>query len=241
MDEKIFLIKNPRVVFIYRLLTLVTIAFGLVVWFSIYGVELEMVYFTNQSNLAVLILFLVLVIGDIYNYKNKKSDNFNVVPIIEMALMVYISITFLGYWGLLSWQNFDMTGGVESTSLRMFLSSCGNYIVHGISPLLVIVHWVLFSPHTRQGYKKAFYFLIYPILYLVFVLIRANVGGPLYSDTYYPYPFIDLNVLGAGNFLLIIMGLLLFFTAWGVFFLYINNSINARLNYNKSNGVGKNS
>ena len=172
----------------------------------------------------------MLVIGDIYNIKNKKNESYSVNPIVEMALMVYISITFLGYWGLLSWQDFDMTGGTNPTPIRLFLSGSGNYIVHGIAPTLAIVHWVLFSPHTKQKFVKAFYFLIYPILYLVFILIRASVGAPLYGDTYYPYPFVDLNALGVGYFLLIVAGLLLFFSLWGFLFVYINNLINAKLN-----------
>lgn len=225
MREKKALVDNPRLIFVYRLITLVLAVFGIGVLFYCYGVDTELVYFTNQSNLAVATMFLVLVVGDVVYKARGREGNFHIHPIVETALMLYISVTFLGYWCLLSWQNFDMSGGVEVTALRNFMTTAGNYIVHGFVPISAIVHWILFVPHERTRYTQSLWFLPYPILYLVFVLIRARVGGPIYADVYYPYPFLDLDALGVGYFVLIVIALLIFFVLWGLLFIYIKNTM----------------
>ena len=38
--------------------------------------------------------------------------------------------------------------------------------------------------------------LAYPIIYAIFIFIRAEVGGVLYGTSRYPYPFIDVDLIG---------------------------------------------
>jgi hypothetical protein len=78
------------------------------------------------------------------------------------------------------------------------------------------VYWLLFAPRAGLGWKDAVTWLTYPGVYLVYILARGAVSG------LYPYPFVDVNVLGYGGvlaraavLLLVILGMGLLVAAVG--------------------------
>ena len=56
-----------------------------------------------------------------------------------------------------------------------------------------VVYWLLFAPRTGLRWKDAVGWLAYPGVYLVYILARGAVSG------LYPYPFVDVKVLGYGG------------------------------------------
>ena len=69
---------------------------------------------------------------------------------------------------------------------------------------------VLFAPRAGLRWKDAVGWLVYPGVYLVYVLARGAVSG------LYPYPFVDVNVLGYGGVLVRAAGFLLVFLGMGL-------------------------
>ena len=80
---------------------------------------------------------------------------------LHLALTLYITITMVCYWALLSWQSFSMAG-VKISQLQMKLS---HFILHTAVPIFALVDWMLFLPHGRVRPRAAVYFLAYPIAY----------------------------------------------------------------------------
>jgi hypothetical protein len=65
-----------------------------------------------------------------------------------------------------------------------------NLLLHTVTPILAAVTWLIVE-RERVRWWYAAVWLAYPLAYLVFALVR----GAFVHE--YPYPFIDLNKLGA--------------------------------------------
>jgi hypothetical protein len=63
-------------------------------------------------------------------------------------------------------------------------------IVHDVVPLFYFGYWLLFALKYGLRWKDAAIWLIYPLAYLVYTLVRGAFYG------WYPYPFIDVTTLG---------------------------------------------
>jgi hypothetical protein len=63
-------------------------------------------------------------------------------------------------------------------------------LLHKISPVLMALWWLLFSPRAKLRSSAPFWWALYPLLYFAYVLARGREDGR------YPYPFIDLSRLG---------------------------------------------
>lgn len=178
---------------VWRIIGLAVGVAGSAVMFTTSMGKMMLVYFTMQTNLFIVALFLVLTVMTAVQIarEGKGGEAAHLDCSFQLALTFYITITFLVYWALLSWQNFDMSGEGGGAFLA------ANYIVHGIVPALAIVDWVVFMPHGRVPRSAAWVWLIYPAAYAVFIFVRAEVAAPLYGTTRYPYPFIDIDIIGA--------------------------------------------
>lgn len=179
---------------VWRIIGLAVGITGCVVMFSTTMGKTMLVYFTMQTNLFIVALFAVLTVMTAVQIarEGKRGEAAHLNCSFQLALTFYITITFVVYWTMLSWQNFNMSGAGGGNA---FLAA--NYIVHGVVPALAIVDWVLFLPHGRVPRAAAWTWLIYPAVYAVFIFVRAEAGGPIYGTTRYPYPFIDVDLIGA--------------------------------------------
>jgi hypothetical protein len=63
-------------------------------------------------------------------------------------------------------------------------------LLHSVIPVLVIVYWFLFGRTSSLPYRQIPLWLIYPLIYLIFILIRGYFSG------FYPYPFVNVTELG---------------------------------------------
>jgi hypothetical protein len=83
-------------------------------------------------------------------------------------------------------------------------------ILHDVIPVGYVLYWLLFAPKNGLRWKDAVAGLIYPGVYLLYVLARGAVSG------LYPYPFVDVNVLGYAGVLARAAVLLLVFLGMGL-------------------------
>jgi hypothetical protein len=95
-------------------------------------------------------------------------------------------------------------------------------LLHDVIPVGYVVYWLLFAPRAGLRWKDAVAWLAYPAVYLVYVLARGAVSG------LYPYPFVDVNVLGYGGVLAHAVVFLLVFLGMGLLVLAVGRRTRRR-------------
>jgi hypothetical protein len=86
-------------------------------------------------------------------------------------------------------------GVVHWFLLRPLLSLRGldylaDKLLHVVVPLMALIGWILFGPRRRLDRLDLLTFLVVPVVWLAYTLIRGAMVG------WYPYPFIDVAVHG---------------------------------------------
>ncbi len=156
-------------------------------------------FFTILTNSIVAVYFTMIALkrGDDANGKINK-------PGVLTAATVYIAIVGLVYQFLLRhiW---------HPTGLQKVVDE----LLHSVIPLLVILYWYLFEEKSLVAYRQVLKWLIYPIIYLVFILIRGNYSG------FYPYPFVDVLALGLKKVLINSVMLTGVFYAISLLFIFV--------------------
>lgn len=161
-------------------------------------------FFTILTNSLVAIYFAQI---SYRNLKNKKITKINFSTLT--AITVYITIVGLVYQILLR-QIWSPTG----------MQKIVDEILHSVNPLLVICFWFLNIKGDLLNYRKVLTWLIYPLIYLFYVLIRGHFSN------FYPYPFIDVSKLGFSQVLMNSFGMTLLFIVVSTFFIWLNRNIN---------------
>jgi len=84
-------------------------------------------------------------------------------------------------------------------------------LLHIVVPLLVTIGWLVFGPHGRLNRGDLGGFLVIPVVWLAYTLVRGAFVG------WYPYPFVDVGVHGYGYVAVsgVLIGLLLLGLAAG--------------------------
>ena len=160
-------------------------------------------FFTILTNILVAVYFTIKALG---------RDQLDKAGLLT-AITVYITIVGLVYQVLLRhiWQ---------PTGLQMVVDE----LLHSVNPLLVISYWYLFEKKFFVQYKEVFKWMIYPVVYLLYILTRGSFSG------FYPYPFINVSEIGISQTLLNGLFLLLFFYAVSVLFIFIGRMLSKRNN-----------
>ncbi|MER8182140.1 Pr6Pr family membrane protein [Kitasatospora sp. NPDC094015] len=128
-------------------------------------------YFTVLSNLLAL---LVLITGGVLGLRGRPG----VPDEIRGAVVLYLAITGLIYGLLLSGYGLGL------------LLPWVNDIVHRVMPVVLLADWLLVPPAARLGRTTVLKWLVFPLVYLVYTLIRGSLVR------WYPYPFVDPGLPG---------------------------------------------
>jgi len=127
-------------------------------------------FFTILTNLFVAITFTVLSAG--------RQDNFFSKPSVLSAITVYIFIVGLVY-------NTVLRSIWNPKGLQLYVDEA----LHVATPMLCLFYWFLYVPGKGLKWKNAFSWLLYPLIYLLYVLIRGSFSH------FYPYFFINADEL----------------------------------------------
>lgn len=183
----------------------------------------KFIYFTYQSNLIVAISYFILII------KTLPKKNNNSIPSLPKTIHFFITFTitttFVIFILFLTGYKSDLTGSA------LVHLKIGSTLLHFVVPLLVIYDYFANVRNENNHYLYFFYNLIYPSLYLVFVFIRAQYGGilnvgPLSNNSYYPYPFLDIDQLGSRQIIINIILLLGILILISLIMTFIDKKIN---------------
>ena len=160
-------------------------------------------YYTMLTNIMCFVYFGYLVVVD------REHEN----PMVKGGIVMGIVLTGLGYHLLLSMA--DVSLGGTTTPFFTFSNLC----VHTFTPLLAIVDYLLFTPKGEYKWYYPFAWLVLPALYMIFIFIRAAVSSNVFygydGTSRYPYPFIDVDVLGGGKVTLMILLMVVIYVALG--------------------------
>lgn len=134
-------------------------------------------YFTNQSNLLVLIVFVLIY----FNYDKLKQ-----FKIISFITLISMSITGVVFHLLLP----DSVGSSDGIISSLFdLNNWHNLLTHTINPIYYVLFYFIFIIDDLK-IKDFWLGMIHPIIYFTIILVLS----PL--TKFYPYPFLDVSQNG---------------------------------------------
>lgn len=146
-------------------------------------------FFTILTNSLVGVYFTSLLFPD-----DTLLGRFFRKPGKLTAITVYITAVGLVYQLVLRWI-------WEPAGIQKIIDE----MLHSVIPLFVILFWWFWEEKQRLDFNLLAGWLIYPFVYLVYILFRGTISG------FYPYPFVDVDKLGYGQVMLNSLGLLAVF------------------------------
>jgi hypothetical protein len=128
---------------------------------------------------------------------------------ILAAITTYLVVVALIYFA-------EFHGALEAKSGVGMLTDAA---IHDINPLLMLIVWLSFVARGSLSWQSPFVTLGFPIVYLGYLLVRGSLTG------IYPYPFLDVSVLGYAQTGLYSAGLLGVYLVVGVLFVLIDRAL----------------
>lgn len=131
-------------------------------------------YFTNLSNLMISIVFIVSAIRLLVG-RTDPSDSDVAIRGGAVVYIVFVGIVF----------NTILADGDVGAVIPWV-----NTVVHIVIPVAGIVDWVIWAPRRRLPLSVTLWWMIWPVVYSLFSMIRGAIDG------FYPYPFYNPDVSG---------------------------------------------
>lgn len=153
-------------------------------------------YFTIQSNLLVAIYS--------FSAMTERKFFFNSAGFFGLALL-NITITGMIFFLLL-----------RSTYIPTGVGIYSNLLLHYAVPLLALTVFVALKGRQVFRFLHVFYWLLYAFAYLAYTLVRGSIVDK------YPYPFIDITVLGAAQVAINAAGIAAGFLAVALLLVFID-------------------
>ncbi|CAN5296261.1 Pr6Pr family membrane protein [soil metagenome] len=148
-------------------------------------------YFTIQSNTLVAAVLTAFAI-------KSGPDEWLVHPFVRSAVAAYIAMVGLVYVVLL--RHLWTPAGAQWIA---------DLLLHYVMPTGYLMFWLTCVRKSGLRWYDPLLWLIYPLFYLGFVLVRGKMSG------FYPYPFIDARTLGYAGVAANTAGLLIVCAALG--------------------------
>lgn len=206
-------IKNRICALVFRCIMLLTCGFGLSVFLGLQTGQIKwsaLIYYTNLSNLVCFLFYTILTVKTIVELKNDGAKGTTtLLPHFKGAFVMMITVTFLIY-------HFMLGSGFSMTEDRGVSFNIANNMLHYVTPIMVILDWLLFDKKKTYRWFDPLLWLIIPYIYFAFALIRAEIGGVITGrDSRYPYFFIDVDALGWSGVATYVAVITIAFTALG--------------------------
>lgn len=155
-------------------------------------------YFTNLSNILGVVVFLI---GGLALLRGSGRPN----DYLRGAACLYLMVTGAVYWALLA------------NTVTPVVIPWTNAVVHSVMPAAVIMDWLIAPPARHLLRSRALYWLVFPLAYLAYSLIR----GPIAQ--WYPYPFLDPRTRGYAHVAIMSVVVTLVFLLFTVLIVAVGN------------------
>jgi hypothetical protein len=166
------------------------------------GLTVFLSYFTVLTNLLICVSLTLSLMAS-----STSSDKWFTRPSVVAGIATSIAFVGLSYYFLLrhTW---------NPQGAQLLADVCLHYVV----PALYVLYWWFVSSKAALRWTHPLFWSLYPVLYLVYALIRGSIEGS------YPYPFIDVAKLGYGRTMLNSLALLFAFLALGLLFVALGRA-----------------
>ena len=217
------MIRDKRAALVFRVAAMLIAAAGLLDLLGVFGGAVytgTLYYYTAQSNIIVIVLFVMLSARTAGGIRKGAGESACYYPRLEMICVIDILLTFCVFWVLL----------VPYMAGEYYLWTFSNLAVHAITPLLCLLDYILFSEPRRLKRRDIFYVAIFPICYVIYssaIGLAGHVYGISQTDgkpVRFPYFFFDFDRIGTLA-LAYIGGLLVFFFGIGCIFYYLDSKV----------------
>ena len=152
-------------------------------------------FYTNLSNLVIILYEFTLFTAAVLKAQAVYRAAANSTVALSMTACIWVTHLIYHFILLPSARR----GGVKLADTAD--ERVGNVFVHYVTPLLVVLQWLLWADKSNLTVLSALAWLIIPLLYFIFAMLRARTGRPIGNTSLlYPYPFLDLPALGAKEF-----------------------------------------
>ncbi|MBX7041843.1 MAG: Pr6Pr family membrane protein [Ignavibacteria bacterium] len=131
-------------------------------------------FMTIWTNFLIALFFTFVTVSP-----GSKGGKFFSGHSVQTALLVYIIAVGLIYHLFLA-HIWDPKG----------YQYVADQILHTVVPLYYLMYWVFFTEKTVLNFKSAFNWLLYPLVYAVYAMVRGAITMK------YPYYFLDAVKLG---------------------------------------------
>ncbi|AOU98406.1 hypothetical protein BI364_10940 [Acidihalobacter yilgarnensis] len=171
----------------------------------LYAVFLYSGYFTILTNTLCALIFT----AQITPCRWAIFNCFFQTPRISTTAAISIAIVGAIYFALLR-NEWHPTGWQLIVDIAL----------HYVTPILFLVFWWLGTPAHALSWRDVGWLLAYPMLYMTYIFLR----GTLTQN--YPYPFIDMDKIGAVSALLNAAMILFLYLALAFLLISLNRSFN---------------
>lgn len=181
-----------KVVILYRVIFIFLCGLGLILSLTskstdeFMGNGTALNFYTLQSNLWVFILELVLLVLTIIEDVKQVSIIKEKMVVLKFVMTVAILVTFIVYWSMLA-----------PYVAQKNVLALSNVILHAISPILMLVDFLVFDREYTFKKNNVYLTIIPPLYYLIFAMVRAEISDTVFTQgSRYPYWFIDIDTFG---------------------------------------------
>lgn len=160
-------------------------------------------FYTILTNILVALCFTIPLLSPASN-----AGRFFLRTRTITSIAVYITVVGIVY-------NVILRSLWEPQGMQKLVDE----LLHTIIPIVFIIYWILFRPKSKLTWTNAIPWLVYPLVYILFILWRGKLSG------FYPYPFIDVTSLGYDKVLLHSFFLCIAFLVISVAFILVSRLI----------------
>ena len=174
-------------------------------------------HFTNLSNY----LCIGIVFAELIQTAKKREDSYvSAAPFLKFIGVLAILLTFLVF-------NFLLAGQPDRDPQANW--RVASICFHVILPIMYVLDWLLFYEHEKIRWFYPLASVIFPVLYVVFVYIRAALLNFNPEAPYiYPYFFLNLETQGVAGVAKWVLILFSGFIAMGYIFYGIDKIIKSK-------------
>lgn len=160
-------------------------------------------YFTMLSNTLVAATFTAAAL-----FAETRAGRFLLSPPVALATAVYISITGLVFYFLLSGL-YDLHGWEARY----------DHLLHYVMPPAYVLFWLLYMPKGALHLQNVPWIMVPPLVYGGWSLLHGAISG------FYPYPFLNVTKLGYANVFAHIVEFVFVFAFVAVAFVFLDRLI----------------
>lgn len=165
-------------------------------------------FFTILTNIIVALSYTLKLF-----FQDSKWGKFFSKAQSLTAVAVYIAIVGLVY-------NIILRHIWEPQGMQKLVDE----LLHSFNPIWFVLYWLIFVPKKTIQWKHVFPWLLYPLAYCIYILIRGSLTG------LYPYPFVNVTELGYPKTLINCAGMCVAFLAVSILFVSVGKIMSRNRN-----------